>query len=260
MTSILQDGRPLLVFALGSGKFAKQQFALARYNQVVEELQRFPRDISLKYQQRALKKAAKPGFDALRREVGQLGQVTGNLLASVTQQNRKYDNNNFRVPVGVVVIGFRRPVNQSSQKGATPAFAGGTVLKGPNRGYHSHLIESGTKPRTPGFRTRSRRKGRVILGGRIRTQFENVRTQSNNKSGILSSFGSRGPFKDPGRGKYPVDFIATGTVRGTPAQRPLAKAFAVAEPQMKFVLDVELRKSLQSAAREYRKRFGDLAT
>lgn len=258
MTSILQGGRPLLVFALGRGKFAKRQFELGRYNQIAEELQRFPSDISLKYQQRALKKAAKPGFDALRREVAQLGEVTGNLLASVTQQNRKYTNNNAKVPVGVVVIGFRRPVNQNSQKGATPAFQGGTVLKGPNRAYHSHLVEKGTKPRVPGFRTRSRRKGRVILGGRIRTQFESATTASNNKSGILSSFGTRGPFKGPGRGKYPVDFIATGTVRGTPARRPLAKAFAVAEPQMKSLLDVELRKALRSAAREYQKRFGDL--
>lgn len=259
MSSILDGGRPLLVFALGRGKFARRQFELARYNQVVEELQRFPQDISLKYQRRALKKAAKPGQDALRAQVASLNQVTGNLLASVSKAERKYTNNRANVPVGVIVIGFRRPVNQSSQKGATPAFAGGSVLKGPNRAYHSHLVESGTKPRRPGYKTRSRRAGRVVFNGRIRTQFRSETKQSDNKSGILSSFKTRGKFTSGGRGEYPKDFIATGQVAGSPARRPLAKAFASSKFQMQSILDVELRKALRSAAREYQKRFGDLS-
>jgi hypothetical protein len=259
MSTILQGGRPLLVFALGRGKFAKRQFELARYNQVVEELQRFPQDISLKYQRRALKKAAKPGQDALRSQVASLTQVTGNLLASVSKAERKYTNNRANVPVGVIVIGFRRPVNQNSQKGATPAFAGGSVLKGPNRAYHSHLVESGTKPRRPGYKTRNRRVGRVVFNGRIRTQYRSDTVQTGNKSGILSSFKTRGEFTSGGRGEYPKDFIATGQVAGSPARRPLAKAFASSKFQMQSILDVELRKALRSAAREYKKRFGDLS-
>jgi len=259
MSTILQGGRPLLVFALGRGKFAKRQFELARYNQVVEELQRFPQDISLKYQRRALKKAAKPGQDALRSQVASLTQVTGNLLASVSKAERKYTNNRANVPVGVIVVGFRRPVNQNSQKGATPAFAGGSVLKGPNRAYHSHLVESGTKPRRPGYKTRNRRVGRVVFNGRIRTQYRSDTVQTGNKSGILSSFKTRGEFTSGGRGEYPKDFIATGQVAGSPARRPLAKAFASSKFQMQSILDVELRKALRSAAREYKKRFGDLS-
>jgi len=258
MSALLDGGRPLLVFALGRGKSAKRQFELARYNQVVEELQRFPQDISLKYQRRALKKAAKPGQDALRAQVASLTQVTGNLLASVSKAERKYTNNRANVPVGVIVVGFRRPVNQNSQKGATPAFAGGSVLKGPNRAYHSHLVESGTKPRRPGYKTRNRRVGRVVFNGRIRTQYRSETAQSGNQSGILSSFKTRGAFKGSGRGRYPVDFIATGQVAGTPAQRPLSKAFQQSKAQMQSVLDVELRKALKSASREYQKRFGNL--
>jgi hypothetical protein len=258
MSAILDGGRPLLVFALGRGKFAKRQFELGRYNQIVEELKRFPADISLKYQTRALRKAAKPGQEALRRVTGDITQVTGNLLASVSKAERKYTNNKASTPVGVIVIGYRRPVNQNSQKGATPAFAGGSVLKGPNRAYHSHLLESGTKPRRPGYKTRTKRAGRVVFNGRIRTQYRSETAQSGNQSGILSSFRTRGAFKGAGRGRYPVDFIATGQVAGTPAQRPLSKAFQQSKAQMQSVLDVELRKALKSASREYQKRFGNL--
>jgi hypothetical protein len=258
MSQAFVDGNQLITLALGKGRAAKRRFSVAGYEAIVKQLQEFPKDISLKYQTRALNKAAKPGQEALRRVVGDINQVTGNLLASVSKATRKYSNNRANIPVGVVVIGFRRPVNQNSQKGATPAFAGGSVLKGPNRAYHSHLLESGTKPRRPGYRTRTQRKGRVVLGGRIRTQFQNVTVQSGNKSGILSSFKTRGSFTGGGRGKYPKDFIATGQVAGTPAQRPLARAFQQSRSQMQSVLDVELRKALQSAAREYQKKFQDL--
>lgn len=256
MTQVFGDGEQLITLALGKTKAAKRQFSLAGYDAIVKQLRDFPKDISTKYQIRALRKAAKPGQDALRTQVASLGQVTGNLLASVSKAERKYDNNRANVPVGVIVIGFRRPVNQNSQKGATPAFEGGSVLKGPNRAYHSHLVESGTKPRRPGYKTRTKRAGKVILGGRIRTRFENRIEQSANRSGILSSFKTRGPFFAGGRGLYPVDFIATGQVRGSPALRPLAKAFAASKSTMQSTLDVELRKALQAASREYQKKFG----
>lgn len=259
MSSILKGGRPLLVFALGRGKFAKRQFEIARYNQIVEELQKFPKDISFKYQSRALKKAAKPGQDALRRVVGDITQVTGNLLASVSKAERKYTNNRAQVPVGIIVIGFRRPVGKSDKgKNLKPAFEGGTVQKGPNRAFHSHMVEFGTQARRPGYKTRSKRAGRVIVGGRIRTRYDKFVEQTNNPKGRLSSFNSRGPFQGPGRGRYPKDFIATGQVRPMPALKPLTKAFQQSKFQMQSVLDAELRKALRSAAREYQKRFGDL--
>jgi hypothetical protein len=258
MSAILDGGRPLLVFALGRGKFAKRQFELGRYNQIVEELKRFPADISLKYQTRALRKAAKPGQEALRSQVNSIGQVTGNLLASVSKAERKYTNNRADVPVRVIVIGFRRPVGKESQKNIVPAFAGGTVQKGPNRAFHSHMVEFGTQARRPGYKTRSIRKGRAVLGGRIRTQYEKVVQQTNNPKGRLSSFKTRGAFSGGNRGTYPKDFIATGQVRPMPALRPLAKAFASSRFQMQSILDVELRKALKSASREYQKRFGNL--
>ena len=248
-------GRPVINFALGRGKYAKALFQAQPLKEVTDALQQMPRDISLKYQSRALKKAAKPGIEALRRNVAALGQVTGNLLASVTSVERKYTNNRRNIPVGLVAVGFRRPTNAKSQKMATPAFAGGTVMKGPNRAYHSHLVEYGTNRRTPG-RTRRVKRRRVILGGRIRTLAQTVKDAPSNPRGILSSFRSRGPFS--GRGFYPIDFVATGGVGPSPARRPLTRAFQSSNPAMQAALDIEMRKALASAVKEYQRRFGDI--
>ena len=236
-------------FSLGKAKIARGNDPLRPLQDVVRALQEIDRDISLKYQNRALNKAAKPGMDALRAQVNQLGQVTGNLAASVAKRSRKYTNNKRKIPVGVVVVGFRRPVNSQSQKMATPAFSGGSVLKGPNRAYHSHLVEYGTQARAAG---KSRRTGRrrVVLGGRLRTLI-NREKQGASPRAILSSFATRGPFTRGGT--YPKDFIATGTVRGAPAQRPLQKAFNASKGQIQSVLDTEMRKALAKAIKEVQK-------
>jgi len=257
MANVFAGGsdRPLIKLALGKGKKAKALFAVEPLADVAAELKKLPRDISTKYQLRALKKAAKPGQEALRKNVAALGEVTGNLLASVSQVSRKYTNNKAKLPVGVVVVGFRRPVNSKSQKGATPAFIGGTVLKGPNRAYHSHLVEYGTQPRSAGKSKRVSRR-RVILGGRIRTLTERAKEKPSGR-GVLSSFKTRGPFFRPGVRRYPVDFIATGTVRGSPARRPLTRAFQSTKSQMQSILDVEMRKALTAAIRATQKKYGD---
>lgn len=249
---------PIIKLALGTGKAAKAEYSLLPLEDVVLAIQQLPEDISLKYQSRALNKAAKPGMDALRAQVSQIGSVTGNLAASVTKLSRKYTNNRKKLPVSVVVIGFRRPVNSSSQKMATPAFSGGSVLKGPNRAYHSHLVEKGTRPRQAGKSRRSGRQ-RVILGGRLRTIIQREKEHASPRA-ILSSFKGRGAFTrgSGGRGQYPKDFIATGTVRGAPAQHPLEKAFNQSKGRIQSVLDTEMRNALVRAIKEYERRFGEL--
>jgi len=248
-------GRQVVTLALGTGKYAKSLFAAEPLKDITDALQALPADISKKYQRRALKKAAEPGLQALRRNVASLGEVTGNLLAAVTSVSREYTNNKLGLPVGVVVVGFRRPTNAKSQKMATPAFAGGTVMKGPNRAYHSHLVEYGTQRRTPG-RTRRTKRRRVILGGRIRTLAQTVKEQPANARGILSSFKTRGPFFSGGRGLYPLDFIAQGSVGPSPARRPLQKALDSSRGQMRSTLDAEMRKALQRAVREFQRKTG----
>jgi HK97 gp10 family phage protein len=252
--SVFAEGPSLLRLAVGKGKFAKQQYGLTTLDDVIKSLKALPREISLKYQAQALRKAAKPGQEALRQQTAALGQVTGNLLASVSKAERKYTNNKQQIPVGVIVIGFRRPTNAKSQKGATPAFVGGTVLKGPNRAYHSHLVEFGTRPRMAGKSKVSRRR-KVILGGRIRTIVEREKKPAAGR-GVLSSWKTRGDFT--GRGLYPVDFIASGTVAGSPARHPLRKAFNQSRAQMQSILDVEMRKALTRAVKEYERKYGDL--
>jgi hypothetical protein len=253
MSSIFAEGPSVISLALGRSKTAKEQYALKTLEEITAQLKRLPREISLKYQSQALRKAAKPGFDALRREVSSLGQVTGNLLASVTRIDRKYTNNKAQIPVSVVVVGFRRPTNAKSQKGATPAFQGGTVLKGPNRAYHSHLVEFGTRPRTAG-KSRTVARKRVVLGGRINTVNVRLKEKPSGRS-VLSSFKTRGPFT--GRGLYPVDFLANGTVKGSPARHPLKRAYESSRIQMQSILDAEMRKALTKALQEYERKYGD---
>lgn len=254
MASVFIEGESLIRLSVGKRKSAKAAYGLAVLDDIVAALKSLPKDISLKYQKRALRKAAKPGQEALRAQVGAIRQVTGNLLASVTKAEREYTNNRLQVPVGVIVIGFRRPTGSGSQKGATPAFEGGTVLKGPNRAYHSHLVEYGTKPRTAGKSTKLGRK-RVVVNGRVNTIFLRGKAQASPRA-ILSSFKGRGRFTGKGRGQYPKDFIATGTVAGSPARRPLQKAFDQSKGQMQSILDVEMRKALTRAVRETERRFG----
>jgi HK97 gp10 family phage protein len=241
-------GEPLIKLALGRGRAAKAQFSLAPLDDVVAELKKLPAEISNRYQRRALKKAAKPGKAALEANVRAIGQVTGNLLASVAERGKSYTNNKFRVPVSVIVIGFRRPVGGGAQRTAESAF-GGSVMKGPNRAYHSHLVEFGTKGRrTPG-KSRSVKRRRVILDGRIITQRDRVKERpTNNPRAILSSWNTR---RGSGQwqGKYPTDFIATGSVRPMPAFRPLERAFKQSRGEMRSILDVEMRKALTLALR-----------
>lgn len=256
MASVFAEGPSLVRLSVGTGKSAKAAYGVAVLDDIVAAIRLLPRDISLKYQMRALRKAAKPGQEALRAQAGSIRQVTGNLVASVTKAERKYTNNKAQLPVSVVVIGFRRPTGMGSQKGATPAFEGGTVLKGPNRAFHSHLVEYGTKPRTAGKSTKLGRK-RVVVNGRINTFFLRGKAQASPRA-ILSSFKGRGKFTGAGRGQYPKDFIATGTVAGSPARRPLQKAFQQSRGQMQSILDVEMRKALTRAVKETERRFGDL--
>lgn len=249
------EGDTIIKLALGRGKTAKGRFLLVPLQDVIEQLRDIDKDISIKYQAKALKKAAKPGIEALRQQVGRIGNVTGNLAASVAQRDRQYTNNRRNIPVSVVVVGFRRPVGSGSQRTAQPAFAGGSVLKGPNRAYHSHLVEFGTSGRrTPG-KSRSVKRRRVILDGRIVTRRERVKEQAKTR-GVLSSFRTRGPFF-ANRGIYPLDFIATGSVAPMPALRPLRKAFDQSRTTMQSVLDREMRRALTLAIREVQKRRND---
>jgi hypothetical protein len=54
-----------------------------------------------------------------------------------------------------------------------------------------------------------------------------------------------------------VDFIASGSVAGSPARHPLQKAFNKSKSQMQTTLDVEMRKALTRAATEYQRKFRD---
>jgi hypothetical protein len=75
--SVFAEGPSLLKLAIGKGKFAKQQYGLTALNEVADALKSLPKDVSLEYQLRALRKAAKPGQDALRRQVSNISRSNG---------------------------------------------------------------------------------------------------------------------------------------------------------------------------------------
>lgn len=266
MSSVFAGSDPLVTFALGVGKAAKARYAAQPLDDIVARLKKLPLDISLKYQLRALRVAAKPGKAALQSNVLALGRVTGNLLASIDTVERKYrGRNKANLPIALVAVGFRRPVNAGSQRMAEAAFEGGGVMSGPNRAYHSHLVEYGTRPKTPGIKTKRVNRRRVVLGGRIRTLADQRREESGKSRRILSSGfsadanaearkGKRRFFK--GRGQYPVDFIATGTVRGAAPRFPLRNAYNSSRAAMASILDSEMRKALTKAIKETIDKYG----
>lgn len=247
---MFQEGdSPILKLALGRTKFAKTRYAMYPLELIIEELRKLPKDVSHARQLTALRKAAKIGQSALVSQVSKIGKVTGNLLASVSKRDVKYSNNKGNYPVSVVVVGFRRPTGSGSQSTAQSAF-GGSVLKGPNRAFHSHLVEFGTKGIRTAGKSVSTKRRRVIMGGRIRTLRERQKQEPTGR-GVLSSFNTRREFK--GRGTYPIDFIATGSVAPMPALHPLETAFRISQGEMQDVIDRELRKALMSAARKMEK-------
>lgn len=131
---------------------------------------------------------------------------------------------------------------------------GGSVQKGPNRAYHSHLVEFGTKGRRSPGKSKVMKRRRVILDGRIITQRDRVKQRpENNPREMLSSWNTRRG-KGSWQGKYPIDFVATGSVAPMPALRPLEKAFKQSLPAMKSILDVEMRKALTLALRAQERR------
>lgn len=224
---------PMITFALGRGKHAKQRYSEKPLREIIAALQRLPQEISLKQQKKVLKQAALVGKAALAAQVGKLGRVTGNLAASVTMRAKSYTNNQQGIPVSIFVVGFRR-----AGGGKNPA----------SRGFHSHLVEFGTKGRRFAGKSVAGKKTRVIQDGRIVTRRDRVKVAAT--SNILSSYNKRRFFQAQS-GQYPMDFFTTnGSVAPMPALHPLRNAFAASQSQMASIIDAGMRKALQAGLRK----------
>ena len=222
----------MITLALGTGPFAKQRYSQKPLREIINALQKLPKDIAMAQQKKVLKKAAAVGKAALASQVGKIGRVTGNLAASVSVRSKAYTNNRQNIPVSIFVVGFRR-----AGGGKNPA----------SRGFHSHLVEFGTQGRRFAGKSVAGKKTRTIVDGRIVTRRDRVKAQAT--SSILSSFNKRR--RVPGEdGQYPFDFITNkGSVAPMPALHPLRNAFSASQGQMAQIIEAGMRSALQAGLR-----------
>ena len=222
----------MITLALGTGPFAKQRYSQKPLREIINALQKLPKEIAMAQQKKVLKKAAAVGKAALASQVGKIGRVTGNLAASVSVKSKAYTNNRQNIPISIFVVGFRR-----AGGGKNPA----------SRGFHSHLVEFGTQGRRFAGKSVAGKKTRTIVDGRIVTRRDRVKMQAT--SSILSSFNKRRFFQAQS-GQYPMDFFTTkGSVAPMPALHPLRNAFSASQGQMAQIIESGMRSALQAGLR-----------
>lgn len=194
----------------------------------------------------ALEKAIWPAFLRLR-EITPVGP-TGNLRRAVGWKAKAYPRNGGAVGL----VGYRR-----SGKAASQSAQGGTVQTGPDRAFHQWFVEYGTQPRQV-------------------SKFANAPYQRVSKNGVVhwvsgqnayiaSSYNKLGKFdllKSPnGRVQtdpaYPKAFfrksktpivIPPMPAGGTQGVPPVQTAFRESQSKVAFILQQELRISLERAA------------
>lgn len=195
-----------------------------------------------------LEKAINPAYMRLR-EVTPVGP-TGNLKRAVNQKVKIYKKSGNAVGL----IGF----NQSGQGKAVEMTEGGVKI-GPDRAYHQWWLEYGTKRREVTKVANKPYTRRSKLG--------KVHQVSGQNSVIASSMGSYGPFrifKNPDGGistdpQYPKAFfkkakkgvktliIDPSPKGGIDNQPPVATAWRQSQGHVAFILQQELRISLEQA-------------
>jgi hypothetical protein len=223
----------------GSARFGGVTVDFPELAELRKELQRFKPNIAAKHLGSAIRKATKPGQDALKREVraNQKGP-TGNLLRSVTTKVVTYK----KTGNAVGMVGFT-----AAGSGKSQSAQGGKVRKGKDRAFHQGWLEFGTRPR---------------------------RTKKGN---IASSYRKLGPFtlkKTAKRGKfagvvrvqttprYPKAFFKRasknedGVYLGrTLAEAPIKTAFTQSVGAMRTRLRDEMANAIYKASRDIADKF-----
>lgn len=214
----------------------------------------------------ALEKAIFPAYRRLR-ELTPVGP-TGNLKAAAMYLAKQYP----REGNAVGLIGYRRAGKRESESAAGGKVRVSTAAAG-DRAYHQWLVEYGTKQRIVGkFSNKPyQRKSptvpfvRTRLGRQETVQGKGVvHTVKGQNAYIASSFNSLGPFDlirqrtgrvttDP---PYPAAFfrksktpivIAPSPAGGRAGVPPIRTAFQQTQGQIAFILQQELRLSMERA-------------
>ena len=219
--------------------------SLSGLEDTIRSIAALPRYIAQKSLLSALNRSIKPTKQALLGQVASIGSVTGNLKAAVTSRSVLYPSG-----VAAAVVGFQRAGTGRAKKNK----AGGKVMVGKDRAFHSHLIEFGTKPRKP-LNMFGRQLQRSARGRRQRGSIERAGLGATLQRdyGMLSSYGSRGSLKP-----FVVTISPRGKqfVAGGPALHPMRNAFTATASQVRSNLEKELGKALERAVAENNKRSG----
>ena len=236
--------------ALGvDGHATKRGSAMSDELQKLQDrLREFPLPICRKYALKAVNAAGKIGKAALRAQVQQLGKKTGNLGRAVAMRTRLYTKNKFNLPIPVAIVGYRRSGTGSSRK-----VPGGSIQKGNDRAFHSHLVEFGTKRRFPG-KSRKIKSARVNVDGFRQTLVLRAKESVTGDSVLMSSYKTSGPFRTTRSGTtppYPKAFIARINpavgLGEMPAFHPLQKAFDASRSAMQAMLLQSMKDGIRQA-------------
>ena len=185
-----------------------------------------PKNIAARVIGAGLKRAAKPGENALK-QVTPVGP-TGNLRRAIKTLVKRYP----RDGAAVAVVGYVR-----AGTGKSKSAGGGKVRKGPDRAFHQFWLEFGTNDRY-------------------------VFTQARRGGFVASSYNKLGPFKittaKQGRnaGKmrtspvYPKAFFKKSAtpvyLRSTGAQHPVRTAFQMSKAAIAGNINAEMRKAVEN--------------
>lgn len=193
----------------------------------LEDLRRqfraLPANLAAKHLGAALRRASKPGLDALRAQVKQHRGPTGNLARSIATKVKRYRNGNAVALVGFTAAGSAR----------AKSAGGGTVQKGKDRAFHQGFLEFGTGPR--------------FTKGPIASSFNRLGPFK------IKPIAKRGKFKGVARvqttPKYPRAFFSKGSkgrpvdLKEMPRSAPIKTAFL----QSRGAIESSLRKEMEYA-------------
>jgi hypothetical protein len=125
------------------GKFTGVKVEFPELYELRKQLRQFPNNIAAKHLGAAIRRASKPGLDALRAEVraNQKGP-TGNLRRAITTKIVTYK----KTGNAVGLVGFTK-AGTGASKYASASGSSKSIKTGKDRAFHAGFLEFGTKPR-----------------------------------------------------------------------------------------------------------------
>lgn len=199
-----------------------------------KRLKPFGKDIAAKHFVAAIRKALRPGLNALKARTPE--GPTGNLRRSIRIKTKQYKKQG----TGWGIVGYTYKGTKQTRKNS-----GGTVGMAKDRGFHAHLLEYGTKQRkiyrTPENPLMIASSYRRL--GRFKLFSENSRVKT------FPPY-PRAFFK---RGSKTAPYVSTGQVFG---QGMLQRAYAASKSKMEEKLRSVINKTIENAWKDLNKRKG----